>query len=109
MSNKIFFYFFSVASIFLGISGWFNGQYFFRGHWTKIDLLSSFILVLIGLISFTIGYTLPKQKTTKCPKCKEVFDYKDTLNGKCPHCKDVDTIDIKEYYEKFPDEKKSDL
>ncbi len=42
----------------------------------------------------------------KCPKCKETFNYKDTVNGKCPNCKDVDTIELQEYYKKFPEEKR---
>ncbi|MEJ2528404.1 MAG: hypothetical protein P8Y49_10135, partial [Sulfurovaceae bacterium] len=53
---------------------------------------------------FYLFKNTPNHPTTKCPKCKEVFDYKDTLNGKCPHCKDVDTVDIKEYYKKYPEE-----
>ncbi|MGE0052430.1 MAG: hypothetical protein AB7S49_13000 [Arcobacter sp.] len=43
---------------------------------------------------------------TKCPKCKEVFNYKELINGKCKNCKDVDTVDLEEYFEKYPDELK---
>ena len=41
---------------------------------------------------------------TKCPNCKEVFNYNELTNGKCKNCKDVDTIDLDEYFEKYPEE-----
>lgn len=70
---------------------------------------SPFSIVMMIIVLVILGYLAIKLKWelnyVKCPKCKDTFNYKDTINGKCPHCKDVDTMDIKEYYEKFPDEK----
>ncbi|MDD5358720.1 MAG: hypothetical protein PHI02_00470 [Sulfurovaceae bacterium] len=64
------------------------------------------IFILFGMLALYFNKKYQKDIAVKCPKCKETFNYKDTLNGKCPHCKDVDTIELKEYYDKFPDEKK---
>ena len=87
--------------------------------WSKHSSQQSFVMIRDGffLIAISLIYfkftksniLLIYNPTTKCPKCKEVFSYKDTIEGKCPYCQDVDTIDIKEYYKMFPDEKKSDL
>lgn len=75
--------------------------------WRDSSLSSSYFAIGIGVILFVLSFKKPKTpQVTKCPKCKDTFNYKDTLDGKCPNCKDVDTMDIKEYYEKFPDEKK---
>ena len=68
----------------------------------KNIILQIILCIFLVFIYFRINW---EGSYKKCPKCKETFDYKDTINGKCPNCKDVDTIDIKEYYEKFPDEK----
>ncbi|CUV65411.1 hypothetical protein BN3087_330027 [Sulfurovum sp. enrichment culture clone C5] len=70
---------------------------------TTFAILTHIIAILFLLYIFYKSSWEPN--FVKCPKCKETFNYKDTLEGKCPNCKDVDTIDIKEYYEKFPDEK----
>lgn len=43
---------------------------------------------------------------SKCPQCKENFTYSELKNGKCKYCEKVDTIDMDEYYEKFPEELK---
>ncbi len=78
----------------------------YSSHWGSpiVDLSPWYLyypIVSFFIISgLLLIFSKPKPKepiTTKCPKCKETFNYKDTLNGKCPHCKDVDTIDVKEY------------
>lgn len=89
--------------IFLTGYNFVKGQGFIK---TKFDLS----IFLSGIVLFILT-SLLKSKTkrpiefAKYPKCKETFNYNDTLDGKCPNCKDVDTMDIKEYYEKFPEEK----
>ena len=94
----------------------------FTGRGGYVDFSQFYLYIPIGIVLIVLGGLLlmsvareykeskiPHMPTTKCPKCKEVFSYKDTIEGKCPYCQDVDTIDIKEYYKMFPDEKKSDL
>lgn len=89
----------------------------FAGRGGVYDFSSPFLFLPIGAMLIVLGGLLlisaikefkkpKKPQVTKCPKCKETFNYNDTLDGKCPNCKDVDTIDIKEYYEKFPEEKR---
>ncbi|ERJ27337.1 hypothetical protein UNSWCS_772 [Campylobacter concisus UNSWCS] len=43
---------------------------------------------------------------TKCPKCKNSYNYADTKNSKCPKC-NVETIEVEKYYGQFPDELKN--
>ncbi len=70
--------------------------------------LFGFIQVLIGVILYKYKFYILKEKKipecTKCPKCKESFNYSELEKGKCKYCKDVDTIDIEEYYKKYPEE-----
>lgn len=71
-----------------------------------------FISILISIIGYLfIKFFEPikvlKNKIpqyTKCPNCKEVFNYNELINGKCKNCKDVDTIDLDEYFKKYPEE-----
>ncbi len=65
------------------------------------------LIIGIGILFITYYFIKSeKEKYTKCPKCKEVFNYKELINGKCKNCKDVDTVDLDEYFEKYPDELK---
>lgn len=83
------------------------GEYSGGKVYVQKTTFAIFAHIIVILFLFYIFYKSSWKTTfTKCPKCKETFSYKDILNGKCPHCKDVDTIELKEYYEKFPDEKK---
>ncbi len=66
------------------------------------------IFIIFGVLALYFYKKNTNPITTKCPICKETFNYKDTLNGKCPHCKDADTIDVKEYYKKYPEELKEE-
>lgn len=47
-----------------------------------------------------------KIKFSKCPKCKENFTYSELNNGKCKYCEDIETIDMEEYYIKYPEDVK---
>lgn len=60
-----------------------------------------FGLLLLFLLRFIKE---PKEKITKCPKCKEVFNCNELIDGKCKYCKDVDTIDINKYFKQYPNE-----
>ncbi|NQY21995.1 MAG: hypothetical protein HRT40_11950 [Campylobacteraceae bacterium] len=86
----------------------------------SVDLSDSYLYLIFGggLIIFSIyivylGFKDKKDKKdknkihkiefSKCPICKENFTYSELNNGKCKYCEEVDTIDMDEYYEKFPD------
>jgi len=69
---------------------------------------------LIGIIEIVIGiiiiiYAIKRKrkfqsiKYSKCPKCKESYNYPNLENGICPKC-NIKTIDLEKYYNK--DEKK---
>ncbi len=59
--------------------------------------------ISIGLFFIYMGYKSKEkqEKYTKCPKCKEVFNYKELEKGKCKYCEDIETIEIGEYYKKY--------
>ena len=64
------------------------------------------IILIIGLIIYIIYLIRLNSKTpefTKCPKCKNSYNYSDTKNGKCPKC-NIDTIEVEKYYKQFPNE-----
>jgi hypothetical protein len=83
----------------------------FSGAWSSYDFSSGFLFIPVSFLLFYVGYLFirynpkeKKEKYTKCPNCKEVFNYGELINGKCKNCKDVDTIDLDEYFKKYPDE-----
>lgn len=64
------------------------------------------IILIILLIAYTIYLIRLNSKIpefTKCPKCKNSYNYAVTKNGKCPKC-NVKTIEVEKYYGQFPDE-----
>ncbi len=74
-------------------------------------LFTSMIIATIGYLFikfFEPRKTLQNQSKppqyTKCPNCKEVFNYNELKDGKCKNCKDVETVDLEEYFKKYPDE-----
>jgi hypothetical protein len=105
---SFFFILLSLLSLFfnishpLGLSGK-SIQYYEN---LESRLLFGFIQLSIGILFFILSIKKQKQtpQYTKCPNCKEVFNYNELINGKCKNCKDVDTIDLDEYFEKYPDE-----
>jgi hypothetical protein len=83
----------------------------FSGAWSSYDFSSSFLFIPASFLLFYVGYLClkykpkeKKEKYTKCPNCKEVFNYNELKDGKCKNCKDVDTVDLDEYFKKYPDE-----
>ncbi len=105
--------------IFEGVTSW-----IFEGSIIKKILLyninysysteDSIIMVAIGLVIIIGDYFLSKNEKifikkkvvefSKCPKCKEVFNYNELEKGKCKYCKDIETIELEEYYKKYPEE-----
>lgn len=83
----------------------------FSGAWSSYNFSSSFLFIPVSFLLFYVGYLFirynpqeKKEKYTKCPTCKETYKYNELKDGKCKNCKDVDTIDLDEYFEKFPEE-----
>ena len=65
-----------------------------------------FILGLYFLINLKKIKVDDEEKISKCPNCKESFNYAELKNGKCKYCDEKDTIEIDEYYKKYPEELK---
>ncbi len=109
MDRFTIFLFFSV-----GISLIFMDEYSFRGVTIKIEeypiirLFGLLISIFSLYIFFKIKRTSIKEKYTKCPKCKEVFNYQELKKGKCKYCEDIETIEIEEYYKKLSKENEDD-
>ncbi|QOG12452.1 hypothetical protein [Arcobacter sp. FWKO B] len=108
--------FLSVFFIFLGLlSLVFNISHPFGLSGKSIQYYNNFedrlffgcVQLLVGIILFYIGYKRQedKEKISKCPTCKEIFNHHELENGKCPYCKDVDMVDIEEYYKQYPKER----
>lgn len=67
------------------------------------------IILIILLITYTIYLIRLNSKIpefTKCPKCKNSYNFTDIKNGKCPKC-NVEIIEVEKYYKQFPDELKN--
>lgn len=70
-------------------------------------------LILFGLIWFyttfksSINYK-KKIEFSKCQKCKTNYTYSDLKGGICPTC-NIKTIDIEEYFKKYPNDKLEDV
>jgi len=61
----------------------------------------------LGLCILGVYIMLSKQEKqinySKCPNCKTSYTYSDLKDGICPKC-DIKTIEIEEYYKKYPGE-----
>ena len=97
---------FSIATY---TSGTFTPYYL---HNIEIGFLKyplSFITFYFGIRFLIYHKTIiidDEEKVSKCPNCKESFDYAELKNGKCKYCDETDTIEIDEYYKKYPEELK---
>lgn len=109
--------FIAIFTIIVGLDLLISGEFSVKGN--RIDLSENNLNIYLGLIflsfSIIIVYTsknsntiaIEKPKTpqyTKCPNCKEVFNYNELKDGKCKNCKDVETVDLEEYFKQYPDE-----
>lgn len=109
--------FIAIFTIIVGMDLLISGAFSVKGN--TIDLSKNNLNIYLGLIflgfSIVIVYmsknsnsiTTNQPKTpqyTKCPNCKEVFNYNELINGKCKNCKDVETVDLDEYFKQYPDE-----
>lgn len=115
--NKILIYLFSIILIFVGIDTiWHPTLYepisIFGiktlakgGDVTAIKWEVGILFIIIGILLFYSEYrkkiNIKNPKYSKCPKCKEVFNFSELENGKCKYCKDIDTIDIDKYFKQY--------
>ena len=78
----------------------------------NLHIIVSGLLISFGLLwiySLYLNQRDRQMKTiehSKCPTCKESFNYSELKNGKCKYCDETDTIEIDEYYKKYPEELK---
>lgn len=75
------------------------------GDVTAIKWEVGILFIIIGILLFYSEYrkkiNIKNPKYSKCPKCKEVFNFSELENGKCKYCKDIDTIDIDKYFKQY--------
>ncbi|QOG12848.1 hypothetical protein [Arcobacter sp. FWKO B] len=109
LNNKFGWYLISCIFLFEGVASFLGYKVYFKysGGWKNVGYDYSLYITIAGLIIGYYAYNLKEkpQKHTKCPTCKETFNYNELENGKCPYCKDVDTVDIEEYYKQYPKER----
>lgn len=71
----------------------------FSDNYFNIVLGVPLIVFSLYIVFVKVKYINKKQiEFSKCPKCKESYAYGELTNGKCKKCKNIDTIDIEEYY-----------
>lgn len=70
----------------------------------KYEMIVFFLIGIILFIYTKYFYLEKKEKYSKCPNCKEVFNSKELNNEKCKNCEDVKTIELDEYFRKYPEE-----
>ena len=83
----------------------------YHGGFIQLSTEGTYISLIVGIIFYYFWIKNNKKKNTpiehsKCPNCKETFNYAELKNGKCKYCDETDTIEIDEYYKKYPEELK---
>ena len=103
--TKTLIYFSGGIAVFLGVLLLFGIDIYLGKAGKVVSTLSiSIQFILFGFIIMYLSKFIKTEHYTKCPNCKESFNYSELEKGKCKYCKDVDTIDIEEYYKKYPKE-----
>ena len=103
--NSFTWYILSSIFIIEGILSLMGYQIFFKySGWKFISIDMSIFFIIVGFIFFYAGMKA-KQKIefSKCPKCKEDYRYETLKDGICPTCK-IKTIEMDEYFKKYPEE-----
>ncbi len=105
--TKTLIYLSGIIALFLGILLLF-GIDIYLGKAGKVasTLINSIQFILLGFIIIYLSKFIKPEKYSKCPRCREVFNYHELEKGKCKYCKDIETIELEEYYKKYPQELK---
>ncbi len=83
----------------------------YDGGFVYLSIIGTYTSLIIGVVFFYLWIKNKKKykiEYSKCPKCKEVFNYNELEKGKCKYCKDIETIELEEYYKKYPEELKEE-
>lgn len=92
----------ALSQIILGILIIYTGTAFIAPN-TEADLgILKFpigIFFIILGVSYYLYYRKKIPEYSKCPKCKESYEYSELKDGFCPKC-NIKTIDINKYYDK---------
>ena len=112
--NKLLYFILGIVLIIGGLRIISTKTYEFR-YYTALELgkystAVGLLIVSIGLVLLYLGYILKEQKIefSKCQKCKENYRYSELKDGMCPTC-NVKTIEMDEYYKKYPDDELEDV
>ncbi len=108
MNKRFSFFLIGVINICEGVLGLILGKIFIR-RWHNVDKFESIIWIFSGILFLYVSKKIKKpEKYSKCPRCKESFNYNELEKGKCKYCKDIETIELEEYYKKYPEELKEE-
>lgn len=100
--NKII----GILFVFVGLKVLFIKDW--QGNWVNYEFSMHSLYIPVGLLCIYTGYLFFKMKAqkiefSKCPKCKKSYSYPELKDGMCPTC-NVKTIEMEEYFKKYPEE-----
>jgi hypothetical protein len=103
-----------LMAIFLGFYILYTSKYdVYYGYTISLGFVKYPVSLFFIWVGFRFIFTKEKkEKHSICPNCKQTYNHRDLEDAKYPVCKDVDLIDIEEYYKKHPfkkDEKESTM
>ncbi|PID47410.1 MAG: hypothetical protein CR967_04220 [Proteobacteria bacterium] len=110
MGERLIYFIFFLCCMSLGIQTLVNEMVYIRGKLIDFSDMGYFyiipgvLIICLGFASLYFAFRkLPKnyrqnESVMKCKKCRKVFPYEDTNDGKCPNC-NIDTIEIVKFYE----------
>ncbi|MCJ8325859.1 MAG: hypothetical protein MJK08_02065 [Campylobacterales bacterium] len=89
-----------VIGLFILVTGEFTGNYGANVNFEEHKYYFSFAIFILFIMSLYNDIRIKKIKIdfSKCPKCKETYDYSKLKKGICPKC-NIKTIDMEKYYD----------
>lgn len=105
-----FFFLLGFLSIFLNISHpiGLSGKSIQYYETIEMRFFVGIIQISVGVLVYFYSVKLVKKdfiEFSKCKKCKKSYNYAELKKGICPKC-NIETIEIEEYYKKYPNELK---
>jgi len=102
MINRIFNFLFGLVLIFLAWQIYtykYSIKYGVRIDLSDVYVVASLAFLITGLVFIYVSFRKKIiESYFKCPKCKELFYYKDTKDGFCPNC-NIEVVTIEKYWE----------